>query len=112
LARDKLKTLTEQMFYTMLCFNKQCCGVDVMRRAREITKGRVCIGPGTLYNLIEQFLHAGLICETGVEGRRISYILTEKGKKTLEEEYNRLIKQIDDYNSLISTGSGGQNERF
>jgi len=107
LARDKLRTLTEQMFYTLLCFNKQCCGVDVMKRAREVTEGRVCIGPGTLYNLIEQFLDAGLICETGVEGRRISYILTEKGKKTLEAEYNRLKKQMGDYNRLISAESGG-----
>lgn len=101
MAREKFRTLTEQMFYTLLCFHDECCGVDIMERTREITEGRVCIGPGTLYNLIEQFLDAGLICETRVEGRRISYVLTEKGKKTLEEEYDRLEKQMDDYNSLM-----------
>ena len=73
-----------------------------MEKTKEITNGRVCIGPGTTYNLIEQFLDAGLICIMGVQGRRISYILTEKGKKTLEEEYNRLKKQIDDYDSYIN----------
>lgn len=101
MAREKFRTLTEQMFYTLLCFHNECCGADIMKKTKEITKGRVCIGPGTLYNLIEQFLDAELICETKVEGRSISYILTKKGEKALEEEYDRIKKQIDDYNSMI-----------
>lgn len=107
MAREKFRTLTEQMFYTLLCFQNECCGADIMEKTKEITKGRVCIGPGTIYNLIEQFLDAGLIRSMGVEGRRISYILTERGKKTLEEEYNRLKKQIDDYDNFINIESGG-----
>lgn len=106
MAREKFRTLTEQMFYTLLCFQNECCGTDVMERTREITKGRVSIGPGTIYNLIEQFLDAGLICSVGAEGRRISYILAEKGKKALEEEYNRLKKQINDYDNFININRG------
>ena len=45
MAREKFRTLTEQMFYTLLCFHDECCGVDIMERTREITEGRVCIGP-------------------------------------------------------------------
>ncbi len=95
------------MFYTLLCFHSECCGTDVMKKTEEITKGRVRIGPGTLYNLIEQFLTAGLIRETGVEGRRISYILTERGKEALKEEADRLKKQMEDYDNLIGAGSEG-----
>lgn len=102
MAREKLRTLTEQMFYTLLCFYNECCGMDIMKKTREITKGRVCIGSGTLYNLIEQFLDAELICETKVEGRRKSYLLTEKGKQNLENEYQRLKVQMDDYDRLVN----------
>lgn len=70
MAREKFQTLTEQMFYTLMCFNEECCGMDVMKKASDITEGRVNIGAGTLYNLIEQFAAAGLIQETKSEGRR------------------------------------------
>lgn len=70
MAREKFQTLTEQMFYTLMCFNEECCGMDVMKKASDITEGRVNIGAGTLYNLIEQFAAAGLIQETKSEGRQ------------------------------------------
>ena len=50
MAREKFQTLTEQMFYTLMCFNEECCGMDVMKKASDITEGRVNIGAGTLYN--------------------------------------------------------------
>jgi predicted transcriptional regulator len=46
---------------------------------------------------LEQFLRAGMIRETKVEGRRRSYILTEKGKGMLEDDYNRIKAQVTDY---------------
>ena len=30
MAREKFQTLTEQMFYILLCLQRECCGVDVM----------------------------------------------------------------------------------
>ena len=38
-----------------------------------------------------------MIRETKVEGRRRSYILSEKGKEMLEKECIRLKAQLDDY---------------
>lgn len=70
MAREKLQTLTEQMFYTLLCLSEECCGAEIMQKTAELTKGRVKIGNGTLYNLIEQFLEAGFIREAGIEGRK------------------------------------------
>ena len=48
---------------------------------RTITNGRVSIGSGTLYDLLEQFASEGMIRETKSESRRRSYIITEKGKR-------------------------------
>lgn len=102
MPREKFQTLTEQMFYILLCLRKECCGMDIMEEVRQITDGRVSVGPGTLYNLLEQFAQAGMIRETKVEGRRKSYILTQKGAVTLREEFERLRKQAADYVRLVN----------
>ena len=102
MPREKFQTLTEQMFYILLCLRKECCGMDIMAEVSEITDGRVSVGPGTLYNLLEQFAQAGMIRETKVEGRKKSYILTQKGAVTLREEFQRLRKQAADYVRLVN----------
>ena len=102
MPREKFQTLTEQMFYILLCLRKECCGMDIMEEVGRITDGRVSVGPGTLYNLLEQFAEAGMIRETKVEGRRKSYILTQKGAVTLREEFERLRKQTADYVRLVN----------
>ena len=76
--------------------------MDIMEEVSKITEGRVSVGPGTLYNLLEQFLTAGMIRETRVEGRKKSYILTQKGAQTLREEFERLRKQAADYSRLMN----------
>ena len=97
MPRVKFQTLTEQMFYILLCLKDECYGMDIMDKVPGMTNGRVVVGSGTLYNLLEQFMEAGMIRETKAEGRKRSYILTEKGKETLETEYKRLCTQISDY---------------
>ena len=97
MPREKFQALTEQMFYILLCLREECCGMDIMARVEALTDRRVRVGPGTLYNLLEQFSAAGFIRQTRVEGRRRSYILTDKGRDALEEEYRRINAQADDY---------------
>ncbi len=97
MAREKFQTLTEQMFYILLCLEREQCGVDVMERVGAMTGGRVSIGPGTLYSLLESFVQEGFIRETRSEGRRRSYILTDRGRQRLEEEYRRILCQAEDY---------------
>jgi DNA-binding PadR family transcriptional regulator len=96
-AREKFQTLTEQMFYILLCLQRECCGVDVMDRVARMTEGRVTIGPGTLYSLLESFQTEGFIQETRVEGRKRSYQITQRGRLRLEEEVRRLRRQTEDY---------------
>ncbi len=97
MPRLKYQTLTEQMFYVLLCLKEECYGLDILDRVPQMTGGRVSVGSGTLYNLLEQFLAEGFIRETKVEGRRRSYILTEKGMELLEKEYKRILAQARDF---------------
>lgn len=101
MPRPKFQTLTEQMFYILLCLRRECCGMDIMDMVPFLTNGRVNVGSGTLYNLLDQFLEEGMIRETRVEGRRRSYVLTEKGMQTLSAEYRRLCNRVDDYRRIF-----------
>ena len=99
MPREKFRTLTEQMFYVLLCLQQECCGTDIMSEVNRLTNGRVTVGPGTLYNLLESFLEAGWIAGTRVEGRKRSYLITAAGRKALADEYQRLQKLMTDYES-------------
>lgn len=104
MPRERYKTLTEQMFYILLCLHEECRGVDILEMVRTLTGGRVNIGSGTLYDLLEQFVKEGAIKETKAEGRRRSYIITEKGREMLDKEYGRLLDQVADYNRIFGRG--------
>ncbi len=106
MPRVKFQTLTEQMFYILLCLKNECYGMDIFDKIPAMTGNRVNVGSGTLYNLLEQFSDDGIIRETKVEGRRRSYVLTEKGKEMLDKEYHRLCSQADDYRLVF--GEAGE----
>ena len=101
MPRAKFHTLTEQMFYVLLCLTNECYGLDILDKVPAMTNGRVSVGSGTLYNLLEQFLAEDMIRETKVEGRRRSYILTAKGMDMLEKEYQRIRAQAADYRRIL-----------
>lgn len=42
-----------------------------------------------------------MIIETKVEGRKRTYLITEKGKEMLDAEYTRIIAQAQDYRSVF-----------
>ena len=108
MPRGKFQTLTEQMFYVLLSLNSERSGVEILEAVSDMTAGRVSVGSGTLYNLLEQFVYAGFICETRVEGRRRSYVLTELGRGTLKNEYGRITAQAEDYRKIFGEASGGE----
>ena len=97
MPREKFVTLTEAMFYILICLQKECCGTDIMQQVHDMTDGRVRIGPGTLYNLLDQFLKNKMIQETSVLGRRKNYQITEYGKELLDLEYKRIKQLAKDY---------------
>ena len=78
--------------------------MDILEMVRTLTDGRVTIGSGTLYDLLELFVKEEVIRETKAEGRRRSYIITEKGRQMLEKEYARLRNQTADYERMLRKG--------
>ncbi|MDY3013672.1 MAG: helix-turn-helix transcriptional regulator [Evtepia sp.] len=101
MPRAKFQTLTEQMFYVLLCLESERWGTEIMDLVPAMTQGRVRIGSGTLYHLLEQFLQAGMISLTRETGRRRCYLLTPKGRETLEAEYQRLCALAADYERIL-----------
>jgi len=96
MAREQFQNLTEPMYYILMSLLKERCGVDIMEAVNQISNGRVNVGPGTLYALLGKFQKENVIRETEVQGRKRSYIITEKGKEMLLEEYRRLITLVKD----------------
>lgn len=101
MPRQRFQTLTEQMFYILLCLRAPCRGIDLFDRIRAQTGGRVTVGSGTLYNLLEQFLAEGMIEDISPVGRRKLYRLTGRGQARLEEEYRRLLVQARDFEAVF-----------
>ncbi len=101
MPREKFQTLTEQMFYILICLQTECCGIDIMEMVKKMTDGRVNVGPGTLYNLLEQFMDERIIAFTKSVGKKRSYVITDKGRDLLEKEYNRLLSQVTDYKKYM-----------
>ena len=96
MAREQFQTLTEPMYYILLALTEECCGVDIMEKVKEISKGRVLVGPGTLYAMLAKFEENGIIRLTASEGRKKSYVITDLGRKMLRQEYERLLVMVRD----------------
>ncbi len=101
MAREQFQTLTEPMYYILLTLTEECCGVDIMEKVKEISHGRVLVGPGTLYAMLAKFEENGVIQMTASEGRRKSYIITDVGREMLKKEYDRLLIMVKDGERFI-----------
>ena len=101
MAREQFQTLTEPMYYILLALTEECCGVDIMEKVKQLSRGRVLVGPGTLYAMLAKFEENDIIKRTSSEGRRKSYVITDKGMDMLREEYQRLKTMVEDGVSLI-----------
>ena len=104
MARKKLDTLTEPMYYVLLSLVEERHGYGVMQYASQLTGGRVAIGAGTLYALLDRFERDGLIARTRLEDNRKYYRLTAEGRRVLEEEFDRLRRQVADGERVLRRG--------
>lgn len=91
MAKKAFEGLTESMYYILMAFSqREMCGTDVAQFINHRTKGRVKIGPGTLYTILARFEEEKIIEETAVEGRKRIYRITEKGYGMYQDELMRL----------------------
>lgn len=102
MARKKLETLTEQMYYVLLSlWAEPRHGYGIMQYVDRLTQGRVAVGAGTLYALLARFEEEGLIAFNGTREGRKYYVLSAEGRHTLQEEYRRLGRQLADGAALL-----------
>lgn len=108
MAREQLKTLTESMYYVLLTLTSPQHGYGIMQEVDLLTKGRVRIGAGTLYNLLSRFEEEDIITQVVEENRKKVYLISEKGLGILKAEHMRLIQLVEDGQALLE--EGGSNE--
>lgn len=99
MAKQPLIPLSESMFYVLLSLLKTPrCGSEMVAHIEELTKGRVKIGPGTLYAILFRFEEEGIIHEISTQGRKRTYELTATGKQLYINEKTRIYQMIDHIN--------------
>ncbi len=91
MAKKAFESLSETMFYVLMAFGTgELCGTEIVDWIDKKTRGRIQMGPGTLYAILSKFEGEKLIVETAVMGRRRSYHITSKGRAIYQEELSRL----------------------
>ena len=106
MARKKFSTLTEPMYYLLMALmSGDMCGIEINDYICSKSKGRVDLGPGTLYTLLSEFESENVIKYVGLDGKRKIYSITDAGRSMYIEEYRRLKQCISD------AESGGLNEQ-
>jgi DNA-binding PadR family transcriptional regulator len=88
----KASPLTEASYYILVALAEPLHGYGVMQKVEELSRGRVQLGPGTLYGALSNLQSFGLIEgveDAGANDRRKLYRMTEVGRKVAEHEVER-----------------------
>ena len=101
MARKKLETLTEQLFYVLLVLRKERHGYGIMQAITALTNGGANGGDGTTYAPLERVERAGVILPTRTELNRKYYQLNPQGDKVLQDEYQRIRQQATDMEQVL-----------
>lgn len=88
--------MTEAMYYVLLALMRPNHGYQLMQAITDVSRGRLKMGPGTLYGVLTRMQKDGLITLTHNDGRRKTYEITATGEQALRAEYERLQAVIDD----------------
>lgn len=91
---DKIKKrfipMSETMFYILLSLQEERHGYGIMQYVKELTKGRVVMGAGTIYQSLGKLEGDKLIKQTSDTDRKKNYVITETGRQILLEEASRI----------------------
>lgn len=97
MPKKAMDSLTESMFYVLMAFgNGPMCGIDIAASIEHCTKGRLHMGPATLYTILGKFEKEKYIEEISVEGRKRTYQITDKGRTAYRDELMRLRQCVED----------------
>lgn len=97
MPKKSMDLLTESMFYVLMAFHRgPMCGIDIVDFIDRRTRGRIQMGPATLYTILGKFEKEDYIEEVSVEGRKRTYRITALGRKAYNEELSRLKQCVAD----------------
>jgi len=82
--------MTEAMYYVLLALMRPNHGYQLMHAITEVSRGRLKMGPGTLYGVLSRMQKDGLISLAEDDGRRKTYQITSDGEQALRSEYDRI----------------------
>ncbi|MGN7477309.1 PadR family transcriptional regulator [Solibacillus silvestris] len=98
--------MTEAMYYVLLALMRPNHGYQLMQAITEVSRGRLKMGPGTLYGVLSRMQKDGLIALANDDGRRKTYEITKEGEHALRLEYERLKSLIIDSSVLEEENDG------
>jgi DNA-binding PadR family transcriptional regulator len=95
--------LTEAVYYILLALHTPMHGYGIMQFVKEISNGRVNLGPGTLYGAINTMLAKAWIkaLADSSDSRKKEYIITEDGREIVLEEIKRLEELISNGKRIV-----------
>lgn len=88
--------MTEAMYYILLTLTVPSHGYQLMSAVTRASRGRVLMGPGTLYGVLTRLESEKMIEIVSDDGRRKTYAVTETGRAALRAETERLRSMLDD----------------
>ena len=89
-AKKRYIPMSETMFHILLSLREERHGYGIMQYTEKITKGRIQLGAGTIYQSLQKLERDGLISATQEIERRKQYVITKLGESILMEEAKRI----------------------
>lgn len=97
MGSKKVRPLTPAVLHILLALStRDRHGYGIMKQAEADSRGKVKMGPGTLYGSLGRMMDAGLIEESNKkvdpgmdDERRVYYRITGPGRRALEAELER-----------------------
>ena len=99
--------MTEAMYYVLLALMNPSHGYQLMQDISGVSQGRMKMGPGTLYGVLNRMQKDKLITLEIDDGRRKVYRITPVGEAALRVEYERLKALVRDGESIERGGLDG-----
>lgn len=99
---NEMGALTEAVFYILLSLYTPLHGYGIMQNVKELSNGRVNLGPGTLYGAINTLLEKKWIESVKGEkdSRKKQYEITALGKSAIDAEMKRLNELLENGKKL------------
>jgi len=100
-ARDRFIPMSETMIYILLSLIGDMHGYGIMQNVENLTKGRIKLGAGTVYQSLGKLEKGELIKCVKEENRRKIYAITQLGTQILEEERIRIKEIYDNLEGIL-----------